>query len=332
MSGGVGGQAYVVTSPADSGPGTYRDAVSAGGRYITFAPALEGATITLRSAVRAEGSNITLDGSTARVTITGFATKFSGTNIVVAGLTFADMNGSGNEDALTFRDASTDQIFGLYGNTFRTATDGLVDIIWNRGHDVYATVCGNRFEHHDKAMLVHSGDDAREGGRYHITLCRNLWSDVYQRAPFTRDALVHQYKDVFLDYGKPDGAGGGSKAGQADQRSQHFVENSVARPRAQGSSTWTGAEVTKPRLEFAGPQLGNGGSIRITGTLQLSNGGAPATQIEQRPGDVFSPGYSYSLSPADDALLGAVTAGAGTCPPANPGSRSVNPCGGLLGR
>ena len=329
LTGGLGREPYVVTSTADSGPGTYRDALSHGSRYISFAPALAGATIRLASAVSVDGSHLTIDGSTSRVTISGFATKFSGTDIVIAGVTFAQMTGSSDEDAVTFRNASTDQVFALYGNTFKTATDGLVDIIWNGGNDVYATICGNRFEAHDKAMLIHSGDATREGGQYHVTLCRNLWTDVYQRAPYTRDAFVHQYNDVFVDYGKPDGSGGGAKSGASSFRSQHLVENSIARPRAVGTTTWTGELVTKPRTEFAGPHMGDDGNIRVIGSLLLANGGPQATQKESNPVAVFAPSYSYPVRPADSALFQAVVTGAGTCPAV--AESRVNPCGGLAG-
>lgn len=324
LTGGLGAASYVVTSAGDSGPGTYRDALAGGDRHITFHPQLDGSTIRLESPVQTDASNITLDGSGRDITISRFATKFEGTNIVVAGMRYKDVTGSANEDAITFRNAASEQVFGVYSNYFETASDGLIDIIWNRNHDVYGTICGNTFAHHDKALLVHSGEDSKEGGRYHITLCNNHWIDIYQRAPMSRDAMVHQYNDVFESYGKPDGAGGGSKSASASFRSEHRLENNVAIPRRMGERTFTGDVTTRPRVEFAGPHAGGQGAIRIDGSLLLTNGGDPATQVENSRGDVFAPPYAYSLLPADEATRAKVAGAAGTCVPV--GRPSVNPC------
>lgn len=328
VSGGLGRAGYVVTSAADSGAGTYRDALSRGDRYITFSPELDGKVIRLDGDVRTGASNITIDAAGRDITVSRFATKFSGTNIVIAGMQYRDVTGSSDEDAVTFRDPSGEQVFALYNNTFETATDGLVDVIWNRGHDVYATICGNRFLRHDKAMLIHSGDQENEGGRYHVTVCQNQWVDVYQRAPFTRDARIHQYNDVFDRYGKPDGAGAGSKSGADSERSQHLLQNNIARPRAVGEVTWTGDTVTNPRTEFAGPKWGNEGAIRIDGSWLLSNGGTTANQAEHRRSEVASPPYAAAVMPADALTKAAVERNAGAC--ARSAVPSVNPCAPIV--
>ena len=325
LAGGLGGEPYVVTSADDRGPGTYRDALSASGRYITFDPALDGATIELESRVEIDSSHLTLDGSGVDITVTGYATKFSGTDIVIAGMAYADVTATGDEDALTFLTPTEPQLIGLFGNTFRTASDGLVDLIWNEGNDVHATVCGNAFLDHDKAFLVHSGDTGREGGRYHVTMCRNLWSDVFQRAPLSRDSFVHQYNSVFLDYGQPDGAGGGSKAGSGELGAEHVLEKNIARPRSAGSVAWNGAVVTEPRAEFAGPSLSDGGRIRIDGSLLLASDTTQAIENEREPEGVFDPPSAAVVLDATPALSDLVMRTAGTCP-ARSAPSTVNPC------
>lgn len=60
--GGEGGEVYEVTSLADSGPGTLRDALSASGRVVEFAL---GGAIELDTQIRFTGDHITIDGSTA---------------------------------------------------------------------------------------------------------------------------------------------------------------------------------------------------------------------------------------------------------------------------
>ena len=328
LTGGFGLATYVVDSADDTGPGSYRDALSRGDRHITFDPALDGRTISLTGDVLVAGSNITLDGSGVDITITGYATKFSGTNIIVAGMSYVDVDALDDEDALTFLDASETQVVGLFGNLFSHASDGLVDFIWNRGNDVYATVCGNRFERHDKAMLIHSGRDSREGGIYHMTMCHNVWSDVYQRAPFSRDAYVHQYNSVFERYGKADGSGGGSKAGFAEIASQHLLQNNVASPRTVGEETFDGGTVTSPRTEWAGPHNGDNGAVRINDSLLETVEGLAATENEQFPAQVQSPPYDARLAPANPATRDAVTATAGQCVPA--GADHIIPCAPLL--
>ena len=315
LTGGLGQDTFVVTSSKNSGDGTYRNALRDGQRYIVFADELEGETIDLDEPVIAPGSDITIDGSGVDITISGRATRFSGTNIIIAGMTYRDLDGSDNEDAVTFLEPSDVQVIGLFSNVFVTATDGLVDLIWNRGHDVYATLCGNRFEAHDKAMLINSGRDGREGGRYHVTMCHNLWNDIYQRTPLSRFADVHQYNSVFQRYGKPNGDGGGSKAGgdRSGDRTQHLLESNVAIPRATGETTFDGSEVTSPRTEWAGPQQSGSGEVKATGTLLGTTDGITAIETEQDPDLVFEAPYEYRLVAATPAMAQVVSAAAGRC-------------------
>ncbi len=328
LTGGFGRDVVMVTSVEDSGPGSYRDALSGGDRIVRFDPSLAGATISLLDDVLVGGSNLTLDGSGVDVVMTGSATKFTGTNIIVAGMTYRNMQRTNDTDALTFLDASETQVIGLYGNTFTAATDGLVDLIWNRGHDVYATICGNRFERHDKAMLVHSGRDEREGGLYYITLCNNTWSDIHQRTPLARDARIHQYNSVFERYGSANGDGGGSKVGDGGDHTHQLLENNVAIPRAEGELTWEGFDVTAPRAEWAGPQLSGDGYVKATGSLLETVGDVTATEVIQDPDLVFTPGYAYELAPATTQMRDAVLASAGRCVPT--GDAHVVPCAPLL--
>lgn len=330
LTGGLGGEVYVVTSDADSGPGTYREALADGNRIVRFDPSLDGATIRLEDPVETKASNLTIDGSGVWVTISGRATRFSGTNIVVAGMHFIDNRDGDEEDAVTFREPDDTQVFGLFGNVFEHASDGLVDIIWNRGHDVYATICGNAFRHHDKAMLIDSGGDDREGGRYNVTLCRNHWLDIYQRTPLSRSAHVHDYNSVFERYGEPNGNGGGSKSGgDGKGASQHLLEGNMVFPREEGETTFDGSEVSRPRSEWAAPHLGNDGAVRVNGNLLATIDGVTASEAEQDEDEVFEPPYPYELLTASEELAGVIAATAGTCLPSGRVDAIV-PCAPLL--
>jgi pectate lyase len=330
LTGGLGEQVYMVTSADDAGPGTYRDALTEGNRHVRFDPSLDGTTIRLDRPVETDASNLTIDGSGRTITISGHATRFSGTNIVIAGLHFSENHLEEEDDAITFREPDGTQVFGLFGNTFEHASDGLVDIIWNQGHDVYATICGNSFRHHDKAMLIDSGEDDREGGRYHITLCRNHWLDIYQRAPLSRFAHVHNYNSVFERYGKPDGSGGGSKSGgDGEGVSQHLLEGNMAFPREVGETTFDGSEVSRPRSEWAGPQLDTDGAVRVNGDFLGTVDGIAATEAEHDADEVFEPPYEYDLMPANEELAGVIAAAAGTCVPSGRAD-AVVPCAPLI--
>ena len=331
LTGGLGQQVVMVTSASDSGPGSYREAISTGDRLVRFDPSLAGATITLDEAVETAASNLTIDGSGVTVTITGHATRFSGTNIVIAGMTFNGNDATDEEDGVTFRHAETVQVFGLFGNTFEHAADGLVDVIWNGGNDVYGTICGNVFRHHDKAVLLDSGEDKREGGHYYVTFCQNDWVDVYQRMPLSRSASVHQYNSVFERYGKADGTGGGSKAGgDGDGASEHLLEGNMAFPRATGETTFDGETVTSPRAEWAGPQLDrDDAAVRIDGSLLGTTGDVTATELEHHRNEVFTPPYEYTLRPASLGLADTIRAYAGVCTTSGR-SGAVNPCAPLL--
>ncbi len=64
LAGGATASAQVVTSSADSGPGTLRSAITnaASGAVITFGPNLTGATITLSNTLTIN-MNLTIDAS-----------------------------------------------------------------------------------------------------------------------------------------------------------------------------------------------------------------------------------------------------------------------------
>ncbi|MGW6645325.1 pectate lyase family protein [Streptomyces iakyrus] len=73
--------------------------------------------------------------------------------------------------------------------------DGLLDI--EDGSD-FVTVSDSRFEDHDKAVLIGSGDGRgdRDRGHLKVTFARNLFSDIAQRAPRVRFGQVHVVNNV----------------------------------------------------------------------------------------------------------------------------------------
>jgi hypothetical protein len=272
---------YKITSSADAGRGTLRDALSAGNRRIVVATTL---TVRLNEPIVTPVHNVILEGSRL-LTVKQHAVKFEGTGIIVNGVNFADAWGSSTEDCMTIRGRSAGpqvQAFLIYGCRFDRANDGGLDVIWNRGRHVYGTITGNTFRRINKACLIDSGETSTEGGRYHITFRHNIWEDCYQRMPMARNADIHIDGDHYLRFGEADGGGGGAKAARGCRM---LAENIRVTPRIPGSRTFDGTLVTKPRTEAVGPHQSD-----PTGAVRAIN--CPAVNVTQRdPASVVRPPY-----------------------------------------
>ncbi|WP_418037497.1 pectinesterase family protein [Paenibacillus xylanilyticus] len=88
VTGGRGGTVYEVTTLADSGPGSLRDAVSHSDTTVVFRV---GGTIHLESPLAITGSNITIAGQTAPgegITVSDYWTTFQADNIIVRHMRF----------------------------------------------------------------------------------------------------------------------------------------------------------------------------------------------------------------------------------------------------
>jgi pectate lyase len=73
--------------------------------------------------------------------------------------------------------------------------DGELDI--TRGSDL-VTVSWNRFEDHDKVMLIGSTDNpAVDSSKLHVTVHHNLFRNVGQRTPRVRFGQVHVYNNLY---------------------------------------------------------------------------------------------------------------------------------------
>ena len=298
VTGGNGQQAYVINNTNDSGPGSYREALSQSNRYITFDPSLAGAVIALNSPVNTSASNITLTGFDAPgVTISNYATKFEGDNYVISYLQFFDMDATSNEDCLTFRNAPVNgQKFYLYKCHFKNATDGSVDVIWNQGNDVYGTISHCKFEHTDKNFLVHSGDASMEGGFYYLTFDHNWFYKTGQRNPLARHAHIHHYNNLMEDWGGLNNNGSGAYAGY---ESNYLVQNDIAIAALPGDLNWEYQPIELPKTKAFAPALGETSAIIKSEGNWYQNG---AYHINQSSGDVFDPPYSYTLQEANNDL------------------------------
>ena len=196
---------------------------------------LEDARLASRSAQQARvririGSNTTMVGVDKHATIKGGwfdirgSTSVNRTNIIIRNLNFEDTYdcfpgwdptdgemGSWNAlydsislrntdhvwiDHNTFRDVETaDDKLPHYFGVLYQVHDGMLDI--TNASD-FVTVSWNRFENHDKVMLIGSSDGATaDRGKLRVTLHHNLFEELGQRTPRVRFGQVHVYNNYY---------------------------------------------------------------------------------------------------------------------------------------
>lgn len=204
------------------------------GRVAPTGP-LEAARLVSRDAQQARvririGSNTTIVGLDKHATIRGGwfdvrgSSSINVTNIIIRNLTFEDTYdcfpawsptdgalGSWNAlydsislrnsdhvwiDHNTFVDRDTaDDKLPLYFGVLYQVHDGQLDITNASNH---VTVSWNRFENHDKVMLIGSSDNApADVGKLKVTIHHNLFEDLGQRAARVRYGQVHIYNNYY---------------------------------------------------------------------------------------------------------------------------------------
>ncbi|MGB8983676.1 MAG: hypothetical protein WCC12_17535 [Anaerolineales bacterium] len=204
------------------------------GKIVPSGP-LEAARLVSRDAQQARvririGSNTTIVGLDKHATIRGGwfdirgSTSVNRTNIIIRNLTFEDTYdcfpqwsptdgelGSWNAlyDAISLRNSdhvwidhntfvdreTADDKLPHYFGVLYQVHDGLLDI--TNASD-FVTVSWNRFENHDKVMLIGSSDSASaDRGKLSVTLHHNLFENVGQRAPRVRFGKVHVYNNFY---------------------------------------------------------------------------------------------------------------------------------------
>lgn len=91
--------------------------------------------------------------------------------------------------------ATADETLPTYFGRHFQMHDGLVDVT---NESDLVTISWNRFENHDKVMLVGSSDSAAaDRNKLRLTLHHNLFLDVGQRAPRVRYGRVHVYNNHY---------------------------------------------------------------------------------------------------------------------------------------
>ncbi|MEU5870007.1 pectate lyase [Glycomyces sp. NPDC047369] len=128
--------------------------------------------------------------------ITGGGLDVSGqSNVIVTNLVFDDWD----DDAVNVQESSTN--IWIHHNTFGVGYDGCVDV--KRGSD-FVTVAWNRFDGHDKNMLLGHSDDngGQDEGHLRVTYHHNFFNGTNQRNPRVRfGEQVHVFNNYYKDVG-----------------------------------------------------------------------------------------------------------------------------------
>ena len=281
-TGGAGGPIVEVTTLADSGPGSLREAAEApGAAWIRFRVSGE---IALSSSIQV-ASDKTIDGRGADVTITGdglFVQNGAG-NVII---TYLKMRDSSNDLIRFFNGGSRMWVhhcdLSNGGDGAFDATEGVTGV----------TVSYTHIFDHDKAMLVGAGSPDGDGDSMRWTGHHNWYEDTVQRLPFIRFGLAHSYNNLIMWRS-------GTAMSVRLAPGEMLVENNILMPQ-----TNVGHKLIS---------INDGAAARLVGNLERPLSGDQIEYTEVSPGDVFDPAdsYAYTAETADDALIAKIRAEAG---------------------
>jgi outer membrane protein assembly factor BamB/pectate lyase len=285
VTGGFGGSVYHVTTLADSGPGSLREAAqSSSSLWIVFDVS---GTITLTSQISVK-SNKTIDGRGAKITITGYGLKISSvSNVIVTDIVFDN----GAEDAISIRSGANN--IWVHHCEFSRWVDGCIDIT---GMATDVTVSWCRFHHHDKTMLIGSDPDAYGDAVIRVTLHHNFFDGTNSRHPRLRFGKVDAYNNYLYHWG---GYGMASL-----MYGQLLVEANIFEAGSDKDAVLTNH--TNP--SFTGGDKADG-YAKLVDNLLLNG----AVAQENEPEKVFNRTdyYTATIEPADNTLKEKIVAGVG---------------------
>lgn len=174
-TGGRGGAVYEVTTLADSGEGSLRDAVSGDDRTVVFRV---GGTIELESGLDVSGSNLTIAGQTAPgdgISVVNNEFEIKGDNIIIRylrvragdtmGTPIDTFKGEGRRNLVIDHCSvswGVDECFSLYGNYDVTVqycliAEGLTMSAHEKGRHGYGGLWGGQNVTYHHNLLIHQG-------------------------------------------------------------------------------------------------------------------------------------------------------------------------------
>jgi len=309
-SGGSGGGNYCVTNLDDSGPGSFREAVSQSHRMITFGV---GDVIHLKSNL-AISSDVTILGQTASgdgITLYGHSISFSGSsNIVVRYLRIREgIAGARGKCSVNIVNGS-DMIFDH------------VSIEWGRW-DCLGLTHGSRnitFQY----CIFGQGINPQQFGALvdtvtNITFSHNLWIDDESRNPKAKGTIQY-INNVVYNWGRNGLVGGHSQMDhQLDVIGNYFIKGPSSNDHFVGEFTSTDHVFQKDNYVILQPDGRLDGSLISDDQFRNSGGSAvfasqpffyPAIPVTvDSPSKawkkiVMTAGCSLHRDPVDQALIG----------------------------
>ena len=282
-TGGLRGCIYHVTSLADSGPGTLREAVErAEPLWVVFDVSGD---IDLQSAVNVE-SNKTIDGRGKAVTLRNYGLVIGAgrSNVVIENMSFLDGAETPNNDAIQIMEASS---IWIDHGSFSNYHDGLIDIT-HAATDI--TVSWSLFTNHDLVMLIGRRPEDTGDAIIRVTLHHNWWNQIGSYAPRARFGKVHTFNNL-IDRWRSS-ASSMTMGGQLHSEANIFV----ALNDKGALATSQGSDPTQGKARSIGDWLQN-----------------DATVQENERDAVFLPSADYAYVPevANPDLQAAIMAGAG---------------------
>ena len=256
---GLGGALYVVTSAADSGPGTLREGLEQGGRWVVFDksafPADRETVITVESPIQIEADS-TLDGRCANVRVAATAGNAGGAlfigyyaergvnNVMITNLKIGPVPGRPNDeqsgDGLRISWGS-DRFYVSHVEIF-SAHDEAIEIDRGDQGPMRGTIANSVIRDTTKAVLIGDGtaNNEKRGGwrtnqhRIAVTLHDNWFNRNQIRNPIVIDARVHLYNNYVSSYGLVGNGVVGSTGQEFGGNAWVWTEGNVVEPRPGG--------------------------------------------------------------------------------------------------
>lgn len=204
-SGGAGGEVFVVSTLALTGPGSLQSAIydrtyvngELVPRRVTFSV---GGDIFLVNELEIAEGLLTIDGWTApppgitlrKGALKGTITLRNVSDVIINHLRFVGNNNPDGQDNLSLRGARRVILDHV---TSTSADDGAIDIAWNGNEDITVSWC--LIHDNAKAMIISYGPNAR------ISLHRNVWARNTERTPQIRyeNNVVDFVNNIVFDWG-----------------------------------------------------------------------------------------------------------------------------------
>ena len=310
-TGGLGGTPYVVTSLADDGPGTLRDAVSQSNRYVTFDV---GGTIELDATLRITGDHITIDATEAPAPGITITAAHAGVTAALLDLRGASHMIIRNIRVIDAPDVDTGDNLRIWEYahhividhcSFRRAGDGNIDIVRD-AHDITIQWC----------ILADTVKNSLIAERcYSISLHHNLYVGGDERNPQVDNTTFVDFvnnvvfgwagnygtrirnaasANVVMNYYIPDDGSDESDALVLDGAGPVYMENNILPPACPVEGT-AGAMLAAPAVTVMDPET----ALRTV----LAEAGA-------HPRDIDDADYTNEVgsSPVENMSWGAIKA------------------------